>query len=86
MSIEIDSVRSVRGRIFRVRLRDGLACKTSLWCRLDWHNDDWRLTFYDSFRGADHDWKPLESLNTVQMKLAAEAIVYATRFLSEDDQ
>ena len=84
-AIDIKDVRSIKGRVFRVVETKGNLCKSDLWCRLDWADDDWRLTFFDSFRGADHSWKPLESLNSKQMKLAHEAIQYSIRLTTEDD-
>jgi len=81
--ILIDESHKLIGKIFRVAEFGRRACKKCLWCRVDWHNDDWRLTFFDSFRGADHDWKPLQSLNKSQIWLAAKAIEHVQQWLTE---
>lgn len=83
--IRIDESKKLYGKTFRVALFNGCSCRYSLWCRIDWHNDDWRLSFFDSFRGADHDWRPLQSLNSRQMELATKAIEHAKQWLVEDD-
>lgn len=83
--IRIDESKKLHGKTFRVAMFKGCSCQHSLWCRIDWHNDDWRLTFFNSFRGADHDWQPLQSLNSKQMELAGKAIEHVQKWFKDDD-
>ena len=83
MNILIAKSTRLKGKTFRVAAMEDGACQNTLWCRVDWHDDDWRVAFYDSFRGADHDWKPLESLTRGQMGLAAKAIEHVEQWIAD---
>lgn len=79
--IVIDSSEKLEGKTFRIAQMRGPACQRSLWCRVDWKDDDFRLTFYDHHRSAAHDWKPLNSLSGELLPLAAKAIEHAMEIL-----
>lgn len=81
--IVFDNVDKLDGQTFRVAEMSGRVCNRALWCRLDRKNDDFRLTFYDSLRGAEADWNPLTSLTRELMPLALEAINRAQRLMDQ---
>lgn len=84
--IRIDNAVKLKGTVFRVaEMTDG-ACRRSLYCRIVWKNDDYQVCFYDSMRGADHDWKPLEALRGEQVELAAKAIEHALAWINSPER
>lgn len=81
--IVFDNVNKLDGQTFRVAEMSGRECKRALYCRIHRKNDDFRLTFYESVRGAEGDWEPLTSLTREMMPLALEAINRAQRLIEQ---
>lgn len=75
--VRIDSESRLQGEVFRVADFTGGCCRRALWCRIYSKNDGFRLCFYESMRGAEHDWQPIDSLGAEQWELAAKAIAHA---------
>lgn len=84
MSIKIDEVNPLLGQAFRVSEfeRPGV-CKRSIWCRVDWHDDDWRVQLFDSHRGANQNWEPMDAVSTRDIDLAIAALEQAKKVIAD---
>lgn len=84
MTIKVSDATPLLGQAFRVveYERPGL-CKRDMWCRVDWHDDDWRVQLFNSERGANQNWKPLDFVSSRGIDLAVAALQQAKRFIAD---
>jgi hypothetical protein len=74
------------GKTFRVAEFDRGVCRRSLWCRIDWHDDDWRVVFFDCWRGASHDWRPMSFIPRQTLDIAIEAMRHAIEWIDKQGE
>ena len=75
--IEVGEQIDVRAKVFRLFSRDGTgACRRELWCRFDWTDSRWAVSFYKKFgqRDAVAGNEPMTSIPAALADLAAEAL------------
>lgn len=75
----------LQGKTFRVGLFRNGSCHKSLWVRVDWDDDDWRIQFFESLRGAEHSWEPIKAVRLELLDLAIEGLRHAKEWILKQE-